>query len=83
MAKTIQIRKGSDQTADVYSRYEQTQKHIAFFEAKKGKQTVHNFLNKEDSLNKTNLALWAFGQAFLQKQLREKSKRLASEVKSN
>ena len=70
-------------TADVYSEIEKTEQNITFFESKNGKQRINTFLNTNDSLNGTHLALWAFGNLHLQKQLHEKAKRLANEVKHN
>lgn len=92
---TKSIRLGSDLNADVYSRYEQTQNNIAFFEGKNGKQKVHNFLSGEETkrickcgmelpsvraCNNSNLALWAWGQIVLQNRNHEKAKRLAGVI---
>lgn len=72
--------KDCDHNADVYCEIEKTQSNIAFFESKNGKQRIHNFLNKKDSLNGSHLALWAWGQVHLQKKLHQKANRLSNEV---
>jgi hypothetical protein len=60
-------------TTDVYAEYERVQQTRSYFEKKYDRKSLPEFFG-------TNLALWAWGELYLQKKTEQKAQRIAEVI---